>query len=568
MNRKRKKGNSIKKVDHARAVAAGLEASFTEPPSPGALAPAPLFDEIRDLGEEGIKGLLAHLSSTSPAGRVPALMSIRELGDERVLPGLLGHAKALRWSVEELSSLGETIRALLTETLLPAELETDALDQTKKIIIRLKEKEIFSPEAVKEVAEMYLSLSSGLQGVALREVLPSQKEFQQENLPVPENLFELARAITTQSSSLSDILIDAVASVGTPEAARVLAEIAEIATDKRAGSRIRKALYRLRNSGVTVKEGKTKAAVASSSSPGVEYTAAYMSAVDGRGQMLVWIVRSRHPRGRYLFQAKIRHGRGIEEFISADANAKEIRELVFGFSSESSFPVVEISPACGIWFLERAYKENEISATTVPSAYIRSMMLLKPLADIEKFPDGTHPVRNLLKSSDEKGEPLRPSELFSESALWSWVIESKQFEPHMKELLESLQSKVELDENQRKVRVEQIIAKASMDLSGDNVLMRSLSLQLEDIALFFHRAGKEVLARECLTLSDQMKDGGKEPSEFFIEMVRYSFSVYLEQIVRQNAPADKSGERREMNEQFDDEKESGEGEEPSLIVPP
>ena len=85
---------------------------------------------------------------------------------------------------------------------------------------------------------------------------------------------------------------------------------------------------------------------------------------------------------------------------------------------------------------------------------------------------------------------------------------------------------------------------------------------------FFNRAGKEVLAREFLTLSDQIKDSGKEPSEFFIEMVRYSFSVYLEQIVQQNAPADKSGERQEMNEQFDDEKESGEGEEPSLIVPP
>ncbi len=568
MDRKRKKESSIKRVGHARAIAAGLEASFTKPPPPGALAPAPLFDEIRDLGEEGIEGLLVHLASTSSAGRVPALMSIRELGDKRVLPGLLEHAKALRWSVEELSSLGETIRALSTETLLPADLEADALDRTKKIVIRLKEKEIFSPKAVKEVAEMFLSLSSGLQGVALRAVSPSQQECQQENLPVPENLLKLTRAITTQSFSPHDILIDAVASVGTPEAARVLAEITEIATDKRAGSRIRKALYRLRNSGISVKEGKTKAAVVSSYSPGVAYTAAYMSAVDGRGQMLIWIVRSRHPRGRYLFQAKIRHGRGIEEFVSADATAKEIRELVSGFSSQSSFPVVEISPACGIWFLDRAYKENEISATTVPSAYIRSMMLLKPLADIEKFQDGTHPVQNLLKSPDEKGESRRSGELFSESALWSWVIESKRFEAHFKELLESLQSKIELDEDQRKVRVEQIIEKTSKDLSGDNVLMRRLSLQLEDIALFFHRAGKEVLARECLTLSDQIKDGGKKPSEFFIEMVRYSFGVYLEQIVRQNAPADKSGEQREMNDQFDDEKKSGEGEGPSLIVPP
>jgi hypothetical protein len=51
-------------------------------------------------------------------------------------------------------------------------------------------------------------------------------------------------------------------------------------------------------------------------------------------------------------------------------------------------------------------------------------------------------------------------------------------------------------------------------------------------------------------------------------MVRYSFGVYLEQIVRQNAPADKSGEQREMNDQFDDEKKSGEGEGSSLIVPP
>lgn len=568
MNRKGKKRGSFKKVDHARAIAAGLEASFAEPPPPGALAPAPLFDEIRELGEEGIKGLLAHLSSTSAAGRVPALISIRELGDKRVVPGLLEHAKALRWSVKELSSLGETIRALSPETLLPAELEAAALDRTGKVINRFKDREILSPEVIKEVAEMFLALPSSLQEVALRDVLPSQKEFQQENLPVPENLLGLARAMTTQSTFFPAVLIDAIASVGTTEAARLLTEMAEITTDKRVGSHIRKALYRLRNLGVAVKEGKPTAAVVPSTPPGVEYAAAYISAVDGRGRMLVWLVRSRHPRGRYLFQAKICHERGIEEFISADATAKEMREIISGFSTESPFPVVEIPPAYGMWLLGRAYKENEFSSTTVPSAYIRSKMLLEPLADPEKYPDGTHPVRGQLKPFGKNEERPQPGELFAESALWSWVIEGERFEPHFKELLESLQSKIALDESQRRVRLEQIIEKASRDLSSDDRLMRRISAQLADVAFFFHRTGKEVLARECLTLSEQVYDAGTDPPDFFIEMVRYSFGVYIEQLARQNASAEESGEREEKIGENNGEKESGEEEEPSLIVPP
>ncbi|MBT3821391.1 MAG: hypothetical protein HOG04_08325, partial [Nitrospinaceae bacterium] len=61
-----KKTFSPQELKHARAIAGGLEASFTEPAPPGAMAPAPLIDEIKEMGEVGLAGMFEHLSASQP----------------------------------------------------------------------------------------------------------------------------------------------------------------------------------------------------------------------------------------------------------------------------------------------------------------------------------------------------------------------------------------------------------------------------------------------------------------------------------------------------------------------
>ncbi|MBI2132303.1 MAG: hypothetical protein HYT99_05745 [Candidatus Tectomicrobia bacterium] len=540
-SRSRKKGKkwaaSPEDIERARRVAAGLEASFTLPPPPGALAPAPFLDEIRELGEAGIKGMTDHLAATSPQGRVPTLAALRELADADAVPALLVHARALRWPPGDLAALGETIRALEPEAELPAELEPGALERTSRAAARLAGE--LNARGAGEVCDLIRDLPPRLRELALREAAGEGGR--------PSNLLALARAMAERGVPPPVLLIDALASLETKEAAGALAGLAGGTADKETGSRLRKALYRLRSRGVAVEE-KEKEAPAPPSAPGIDFAVARISAVDGLGRMMVWIARSLQPRGRFVVEAMLRRGHGVEDFATADLGAKELREVFARIGDPAShLATCEIPLGYAVWLLQRAQREAEREGQSLPSGFTRAKLFLEPLADPAAFPPPApgegHPVRRLVQAPGP-GEPrLEPRELFEQKAFWSWLIEERKILPHLRTLVDSLQSKVVVEEAQRRARLERIVSDAAGALFADGALRGRMEEALEDNAFFFHASGQAALARECLALAGEMGAGG-EPPAFFREMVHLTLSVLLDRLARQSQAAGKKEEER------------------------
>ena len=58
----------------------------------------------------------------------------------------------------------------------------------------------------------------------------------------------------------------------------------------------------------------------------------------------------------------------------------------------------------------------------------------------------------------------------------------------------------------------------------------------QSVMYLFHCNGETGHARECLTLADELKEGGPQP-EFFTEVVRYSISIMLDRAIRQSQEA-------------------------------
>lgn len=542
-----KKSYSKEDLERAAAIAAGLEASFTVPPPPGAMAPAPLLDEIREMGDVGLAGVLNHLSSTTQEGRIPTLLALRELGDTSVVQKLVSLIRSMRWSIPGLTALLATLRALDAEVELPDGFHPENLSRAQEVSGQLSENGSLSIDSAEAIVSSLNDLPSVLQELVLRDGLENKSDVSEKRLLV------LAEAMGGEGTSPPAYFIQILANMGTQEAAVALQQLSESTKDKDTLSRIRKAIFRLKSKGVAVeKSPDTGVRTVQRSNNYPDYVHAVVSAVDGRGQMLLWLARSRVPRGRYLVQARLHRGRGIVEFTDAEMSAKELRDVFRRISEMPALASQEVPAGYALWLLARGQRENEAGEMPLPRGFTHAKLMLDPLAEAEVFPsEGPHPVRAVAGPLAEGENRAEVRTIFAHRPFWSWVMEEERVAPYFQEFLESMESQVALDERQKKERLQQIVENGANELYRDEELRKRIAGQLEDNGYIFHRAGDEDMARECVTLADEMQADTDEPTPLFVEMFQYSINVMLERVIRQIREA-QGAEGEMLEENVDD----------------
>ena len=559
-----KKTFSKEDLNRAGAIAAGLEASFTVPAPPGAMAPAPLLDEIREMGEVGIAGVLNHLSSTTPEGRIPTLLALRELDDPSVVQKLVSLIRTMRWSIPGFTALLDTLRTLDPDVELPNGLNPESLRHAQEVSDRLSQNESLTVDSAKSIVSSLNNLPSFLQEVVLRDGLEHMDE-------VPEKIsLVLAEAMVREGSSPPAYFIHILAEMATQDAAIALQKLSESTNDKDTLSRIRKALFRLKNKGVEIEKLPDAGVRATQRSTYPDYVHAVVSAVDGRGQMLLWLARSRVPRGRYLVQARLHRGQGIVEFTDAEMSAKELRNVFHQISDMPTLASQEVPVGYAIWLLERAQRENEAGEVPLPRGFTHAKLMLDPLAEADVFPlEGAHPVRAIVNSIAEHEKRMEVRTLFAHRPFWSWVMDEDRVAPYFQEFIESMESQVALDDNQKKERLQQIVENGAKEIFQDKTLRERIAGQLEDNGYIFHQAGDEPMARECVTLSDEVQMATDEPTPLFVEMVQYSINVMLERVIRQVRESQGAGgEIQEENLEEKGVSESTGPEDSPIIITP
>ncbi len=559
-----KKTFSKEDLSRAAAVAAGLEASFTVPAPPGAMAPAPLLDEIREMGEVGIAGVLNHLSSTTPEGRIPTLLALRELDDPSVVQKLVSLIRTMRWSIPGFTALLDTLRTLDPDVELPNGLNPESLRHAQEVSDRLSQNESLTDDSAKSIVSSLNNLPSFLQEVVLRDGLDNTGEVSEKSSLV------LAEAMVLEGSSPPAYFIHILAEMATQDAAIALQKLSESTNDKDTLSRIRKALFRLKNKGVEIEKLPDAGVRAAQRSTYPDYVHAVVSAVDGRGQMLLWLARSRVPRGRYLVQARLHRGRGIVEFTDAEMSAKELRNVFHQISEMPTLASQEVPVGYAIWLLERAQRENELGEVPLPRGFTHAKLMLDPLAEADAFPlEGAHPVRGIVNSIAEDEKRMEVRTLFAHRPFWSWVMDEDRVAPYFQEFIESMESQVALDDKQKKERLQQIVENGAKEIFQDKTLRERIVGQLEDNGYIFHQAGDEPMARECVTLADEVQMAADEPTPLFVEMVQYSINVMLERVIRQVRESQGAGgEIEEENAEDSGVSENTDPEDSPIIITP
>lgn len=559
-----KKSFPKEELVQAAAVAAGLEASFTVPAPPGAMAPAPLLDEIREMGEVGFAGVLNHLSSTTPQGRIPTLLALRELGDASVVQKLVSLLQTMRWSIPGLIALFETIQVLDAEVELPTGYNEEMLSQAREISEQLGKEELLTIDSAKSIVSSLKNLPSFLQEVVLRDGIEQAADDSEKHS------FVLAEAMVQEGTLPPAYFIQILADTATQDAAAALQKLSESTSDKDTLSRIRKAMFRLKNKGVEIEKLPDSGARTIQRTNYPDYVHAVVSAVDGRGQMLLWLARSRVPRGRYLVQARLHRGRGIVEFTDAEMSAKELRNVFHRISEMPTLASQEVPAGYAIWLLERSQRENEAGEVPLPRGFTHAKLMLDPLSEAEAYPvEGPHPVRAMVNPLGEGEKRMEVRTIFAHRPFWSWVMDEERVAPYFQEFLESMESQVALDDRQKKERLQQIVENGAKDSFEDRVLRERIAGQLEDNGYIFHQAGDEAMARECVTLADEMLADTDEPAPLFVEMVQYSINVMLERVIRQVRESQgEEGEMQEENVEDGGVSESADSEDSPIIITP
>ncbi|MED5578616.1 MAG: hypothetical protein VX794_01135 [Nitrospinota bacterium] len=523
----------------ARTIAIALEKSFTSPMPPEAMVPAPLLEEIEELGNAGLKGMIEHLNFTNVDGVTSSLLAIKELNNEKIVPELLDLALSFRWPPELLKSLRDTILFLAPDCEIPKDLSDENLANISKNIVLLLNNHELNKEENNVLMEDIHGLSHDSQYLIFRQVIDKADSGSLHKF------FRLFEDIFEKTQIFSTDLVNLVVSLGSEEGAIFLANLNEKSSNKKFKSLLRKSIFRLEKKGISV---KTKIIKNESSSlknfQEEDFSKAICSSTDGSGRKILWIARSKKPKGRYLAEFNLKTESGIEDLSLVETTSKEIRNFLSKIEEQDLMTTVEIPISYGFWLLERAQLENEKLGVTPPSGFTKAKMLLDSDSNFNKLSDLTsHPIRGMTNTFSKDDERIDADVILNDKLFKGWYIDDQFIRSYVQSYIDSLNSNVALDEKQKNDRLDQIIESAANKIYEDKTYLRRLATQLEENSYLYYQLEKIDFSSECFKLANELVSH-KSPPSFFVGIVRSTVLAWSKSLSEQKSPTKEEKEKR------------------------
>ena len=526
---KKTKKNKVIREDlkRARTIAFALEKSFTNPMPPDAMAPAPLIEEIEELGDSGLKGMVEHLNFTSENGVSATLLAIKTINNSEIIPSLLDLAMTFKWTPEQLKLLKETILSIDSASIIPDVLSDHNLEEISKNIHFLLNNNL-TQEEDNDLEESIGKLSIHSQSLIFRQIL---NQGESESI---EKLFHVFEKNFEKSQKFSSDLVNLVVSLGSNHAAIFLANLNERSLDKKFKSLLRKGIFRLEKKGVYVKNKKSKKeSLTSNIFQENEISKAICSSTDGTGRKILWIIRSKKPKGRYLAEFNLRTESGIEDLSLVETTSKEIRNFLSKIEEQDFLTTVEVPISYAYWLLERAQLENEKLGITPPSGFTRAKLLLNTLVEQKISWDmDIHPVTEVMNCSSEDDNRIDASILLSNKVFSGWYIDDQLIRPYVQSYIDSLKTDKKINEQKNNELLEQTIKTATSELYKNKNYVRRLTCQLEENAYLFYLLEMKDFSSECFMLAKEVSSDELPPS-FFAEIVRSTLLAWSKSLSEQ-----------------------------------
>jgi hypothetical protein len=315
-------------------------------------------------------------------------------------------------------------------------------------------------------------------------------------------------------------------------AGEALLKLENQAPDKEVKKEVRRSLFKLSQKGISAGEEKraTAPAPAIGGAPEIE---AYMSAVDGSGGRLVWIVKPEPGFGLQILQGMVSDGEGLLRVGGAQVRRKELRKMAQEIKEKHDISMIAIPWEYADEILFNAYdKAKALSRSGLENFHeIRSTITTaKPKAQ-------EHPIYQKLKPDGVRDGPWREQSrrLLDEPELRFWFLEEDWVRPYLAQVEEAKTSRLVLNPMQKEERMGGIVREAVKACCAGE-MGAVMARRMEDMALYFHETNREALARLALAVALQIREGDPGPLDvsFLTGLVQKSFSFYLSQERKQD----------------------------------
>jgi hypothetical protein len=328
--------------------------------------------------------------------------------------------------------------------------------------------------------------------------------------PPESDLVAQLDALAAETPGGALALIDALGASRDEAAGRVVAALAATAPDKEQRKAARRALHRLRSSGIAV----AMPVVAQPEPPATPTTEtlrpilALATATDGVGSRLIWLLFER-PRGggQVSFTLATNDVVGLKDVLIEETTRRRFERQLADWRERTERAPIEIPTEYGLALLSEALALNTESHFPLP----RDFVIRRPL--LGELPPP--PAAALIHQHVSRGQVFLLPTLLEESAgllesepeLVGWVFSYGEVEQFAREYRQTDESRLLLTAEPRETRLERIVGTA-IDTLYTPEMRRAFRRRLEETAYVFWQSGRERAARQAVAAAFAIGDTG------------------------------------------------------------
>lgn len=313
------------------------------------------------------------------------------------------------------------------------------------------------------------------------------------------------------------------------ESAALLQRLEEESADKRVRKEAKRALYRLEQRGVRVPEALTPAAPSPAIAPSLE---GYLSAVDGRGDQLVWLLKAQPGGVAHMF-AVINDPEGLREAALNPITRKALKSLRQSLEQRHELRLVEVDWRYADFLMHRAFEWARERGTRMTGDYpaLRLQLTRHPAA-------GSMPPLALARLgaaalADEVGLLAQSGGVLEEPELRTWFRTGDELKPFIEELASVKDSPLVLNQLQQQERFEEVIVR-TIDTVFGGAVRPSWARRLYEMANYFALTRRLDRAAQAVAVARALEgSGAPRDIPFCAHLVRASLAFFFQQAVEE-----------------------------------
>jgi hypothetical protein len=317
--------------------------------------------------------------------------------------------------------------------------------------------------------------------------------------------------------------------IADPAAVAALLRIEKEARDKNLKKEIRRSLFKLSQKGLTIPEDKS-----GEEKPPIFTLArtsdikAYMSAVDGAGGRLLWIVKPQPGHGLQTIQAMINDREGLQRVGRAQVPRKELRNMAQEIKKQHGITMIAVP-----WeYADSMLYESFEKAKAAGRSGLENFHELRSIVGTGKPKTQEHPIYRRLRSEDARQGAWRElsGRLLDEPEFRFWILDADWLVPFLGQLQDAQSSRLVLNPMQKEERLAGIVRDTVKMLCAGEV-GKIMQRRLEDMALYLLETARTETAKLALAVAAQVQDGDPGPLDlsFLTGLAQKSFAFHLSQ---------------------------------------